>query len=175
MSRTLAWSSLVLVLTACGGPDVAAPTERLWISTVPTSAKQEISAFVTTRSRDDRFIGAFFHGSALRGHHDVFSWVADGRDAAKLTFLQDGKTQKVRFESCKPSRGFDYCLIVHGDPTGARQYQSRKRWSVRRPGKRALELVSVPETLAVLAEDDDELAAALVLEAPDEIPATDDP
>lgn len=152
---------LVLACAACGGGDTASPTERLWVSTVPTSAKQEISAFITTRTRDDKYIGAFFHGSALRGRHDVFSWVADGRDAAKLTFLQDGKTSRVRFETCKPSRGFDMCLIVHGDPTGAKQYQSRKRWNVRRPGKRALAAMDVPLTMAELAEHDDELAAEL--------------
>lgn len=154
---------LVLASAACGGGDASTPTERLWVSTVPTSAKQEISAFITTRTRDDKYIGAFFRGSALRGQHDVFSWVADGRDAAKLTFLQDGSTRRVRFESCKPSRGFDLCLIVHGDPTGAKQYQSRKRWNVRRPGKRALAAMDVPLTMAELAEHDAELAAELAV------------
>ena len=152
-------------LSACGsGPSPGTPTERLWVSGVPTSAKAEISAFVTTRQsggqNGGKFLGAFFHGSALRGHHDVFEWVEDGKDAAKLKFLQDGSTRRVRFENCEPTRGFDYCMIVHGDPTGAKKYQSRKRWIVRRPGKREIEPTVVMDVIAELAEDDEELQAA---------------
>lgn len=167
MSPALRWS-VVLVSTAlaaaigCGsGPSPGTPTERLWVSGVPTSAKAEISAFVTTRQGSGKFLGAFFHGSALRGHHDVFEWTDDGKDAAKLKFLQDGKQRRLRFETCEPTRGFDYCMIVHGDPTGAKTYQSRKRWIVRRPGrKRDVEPAMVLEVMAELAEDDEELQAA---------------
>ncbi|HET6584593.1 MAG TPA: hypothetical protein VFG69_14140 [Nannocystaceae bacterium] len=150
-----------LAASACGGgPSAGAPTERLWVSGVPTSAKAELSAFVTTRQGSGKFLGAFFHGSALRGHHDVFEWVEDGKDAAKLKFLQDGSTRRLRFETCEPTRGFDYCMIVKGDPTGAERYQSRKRWIVRRPGRGKIEPAMVLDAIAELSEDDEDLAAA---------------
>lgn len=166
-------SSVVLALTALaaavgcgGGSSPATPTERLWVSGVPTSAKAEISAFVTTRQSGAKFLGAFFHGSALRGHHDVFEWVEDGKDAAKLKFLQDGKTRRVWFETCTPTTGFDHCMIVHGDPTGAKTYQSRKRWVVRRPGKRDIGPNMVLDAIAELATDDEELQAAFATDEP---------
>lgn len=165
-------SSVVLAFlalsAACGGgSSPATPTERLWVSGVPTSPKAEISAFVTTRQSGGKFLGAFFHGSALRGQHDVFEWYEDGKDAARLVFLQDGRERAVRFESCTPTTGFDHCLIVHGDPTGAVKYQSRKRWVVRRPGKKAIEPTMVLDAIETLAEDDEDLQAAFsTAEAP---------
>lgn len=156
-----------LVAAACGGSGVASPTERLWVSAVPTSTKQELSAFVTTRTGEGKYLGAFFHGSALRGTHDVFEWKDDGKDAARLKFLQDGKTARLRFETCTPSRGFDHCLLVHGDPTGANKYQSRKRWTIRRPGKKTVDAVMIPQLLMELAEDDEELEAALAIDDAD--------
>lgn len=159
--------SVILLAGACGGSGVASPTERLWVSAVPTSTKQELSAFVTTRTGDGKYLGAFFHGSALRGNHDVFSYKDDGKGGAVLEFLQDGRLAKVRFETCEPSRGFDYCLIVHGDPTGAKRYQSRKRWTVRRPGKKAIDALLVPLIVSELAEDDEDLAAAVTIDGAD--------
>lgn len=149
----------LLVAAACGGSDAATPTDRLWVSAVPTSAKQELSAFVTSRTSEGKYVGAFFRGSALRGSHDVFEWKDDGKSGATLRFLQDGKQAKIRFETCTPTRGFDHCLLVHGDPTGAKKYQSRKRWNLRR-GKKAA-MLSIPVLFEELAEDDEELAAAL--------------
>lgn len=149
----------LLVAAGCGGSDAATPTDRLWVSAVPTSAKQELSAFVTTRTSEGKYVGAFFHGSALRGSHDVFEWKDDGKTGAILRFLQDGKQTKLRFETCTPTRGFDHCLIVNGDPTGAKKYQSRKRWNLRRGKKSAV--MSIPALFEELAEDDEDLAAAL--------------
>lgn len=159
-ARVLVWNFGLFAVAGCGGSDTATPTDRLWVSAVPTSAKQELSAFVTTRTSEGKYVGAFFHGSALRGSHDVFEWKDSGKDAATLRFLQDGRQTKVRFETCSPSRGFDFCLLVHGDPTGAKKYQSRKRWNVRR-GKKAA-ILSIPAMFEDLAEDDEELARALV-------------
>ena len=164
-SVVLVFAGLV-VASGCGGSGPATPTERLWVSGVPTSAKAEISAFVTTRQSGGKFLGAFFQGSALRGQHDVFEWVDDGKDAAKLKFLQDGKTRRVWFETCAPTTGFDYCMIVHGDPKGAKTYQSRKRWVVRRPGKRDVEPTIVLDVISELAEDDEELQAAFSTDEP---------
>jgi hypothetical protein len=152
-----------LLCAGCGSSDPT-PTERLWISGVPSNAKAPISAFVTTRTGDGKYIGAFFQGSALRGSHDVFEWRADGKDAAKLRFLQDGTSMRVRFETCPKKPGFDFCLIVRGDKGSEQRYYSRKRWNVRRPGKKQeLGAVMVPELIGELAEDDDELQAALEL------------
>lgn len=159
-SVVLAFLALVAAAACGGGSSPATPTERLWVSGVPTSPKAEISAFVTTRQSGGKFLGAFFHGSALRGHHDVFEWHEDGKNGAHLVFLQDGKERDVRFETCTPTTGFDHCLIVHGDPTGAGKYQSRKRWVVRRPGKKDVEPTMVLDAIEALAEDDEDLQAA---------------
>jgi hypothetical protein len=147
----------------CGGSSEAAATERLWVSAVPTSPKANLTAFLTTRTSDGKYIGAFFKGSLYRGGHDVFQWNAQSKNAATVKFLQDGQTARLRFESCKPSRGFDYCLVVHGDPTGAGRYQSRKRWAVRRPGKKdAIASTMVLDAMTELAAADDELRAAFL-------------
>lgn len=154
-------------LAACGSSD-ASPTERLWISGVPSKATEPMSAFVTTRTGEGKYIGAFFQGSAYRGTHDVFEWRSDGKDAAKLKFLQDGSSMRVRFGSCEPKRGFDFCLSVKGDKGGEQRYYSRKRWNVRRPGKKKeLLAIDVPNVIAELAEDDEELQVALELPAAD--------
>jgi hypothetical protein len=89
----------------------------------------------------------------------VFQWNAQAKDAATVKFLQDGRTVRLRFETCTPSRGFDHCIIVHGDPTGAERYQSRKRWVVRRPGKKAFSPAAVVEAFSELVDDDRELQA----------------
>jgi hypothetical protein len=151
-------------IAGCGGGSSAEATERLWVSSVPTNPKARTTAFLTTRTSDGKYIGAFFQGSLYRGGHDVFRWKAQAKNAATVEFLQDGQTARLKFEECKPSRGFDYCIIVHGDPTGAGKYQSRKRWAVRRPGKKTASVGFLVETMSELAEDDDELAAAFLNE-----------
>ncbi|MEM7159528.1 MAG: hypothetical protein AAF799_42205 [Myxococcota bacterium] len=156
------------VVTGCGGDGTATATERLWISNVPTDPKIPMTAFLTMRS-GDRFLGAFFQGSLLRGHHDVFHWTPGAKNKAEVEFLQDGRKVQLRLETCKPTRGFDHCLDVHGDPTGTVRYQSRKRWVVRRPGKKVAALGMVTEAMSELAEDDAELAA--VFEAAAEVTA----
>lgn len=151
----------VVTMAGCGGSE-ATVTERLWISAIPKSPKTPITAFATMATDGDKFFGAFFSGTLLRGGHDVFEWRPDGNDRASLKFLQDGKKTKIRIETCKPTTGFDHCVIVHNDPTGAGRYQSRKRWVVRRPGRRkAVAGTFVLDVLEQLAEDDEELADAL--------------
>lgn len=152
----------VVAAMGCGGGQAVTPTERLWISGVPTDPKAELTAFVTMRTSEDRYLGAFFQGTLYRGGHDVFEWTPTAKDRASLQFMQDGRKTAVRLESCKPSTGFDHCILVHGDPTGTTRYQSRKRWVVRRPGrKRDAATGLVPQVMVELAEDDAELAAAL--------------
>lgn len=151
-------SLVALGLAGCGSKDNATAAERLWISAVPTSPKQPISAFLATKAKDGKYIGAFFTGSLYRGGHDVFTW-SPRSGGADVVFLQDGSKARLRFESCKPSKGFDHCLIVKGDPTGTGRYQSRKRWSVRRGKGEANPSQLIPQTIAELAQDDEDLRA----------------
>jgi hypothetical protein len=148
------------LLLGCGGGADATATERLWVSGVPTNPKERLTAFITTRTGNDKYLGAFFNGSLYRGGHDVFEWVADGKDSAHLKFMQDGRAVKLRIEKCEPSRGFDHCIRLKGDPMGIERYQSRKRWVVRRPGKkRDIAEGLVTQTILDLAEDDEDLRA----------------
>lgn len=149
------------VSAGCSGGS-ATPTERLWVSSIPTGAKQSITAFLTMSTDEDRYLGAFFRGTLLRGGHDVFTWKSSGEDSARLHFLQDDMTYDLTLRECKPRERFDYCLEVLGDPTGTVVYHSRKRWVVRRPGrKRDAATGLVMGAIFELAEDDPELAAAL--------------
>lgn len=157
-------SLLALGVAGCGGKGEATAAERLWVSTVPTSPKQPVSAFLATKAKDGKYIGAFFSGSLYRGGYDVFTW-APRSGGADVTFLQDGSQVRLRFETCKPSKGFDHCLLVKGDPTGAGRYQSRKRWTVRRGASDLpspqLAPVTIAQMVGELAEDDEELQALL--------------
>ena len=158
-ASALAFTVLVTI-AGCGGGGEATATERLWVSGIPTNPKTSITAFATTRHGDAKYLGAFFSGTLLRGGHDVFEWHERGKGRAELQFLQDGTKASVRLETCKPSTGFDHCLLVHGDPTGTVRYQSRKRWVVKRPG-RGKSAAPVMDALLDLAADDDDLRAWL--------------
>lgn len=163
--RALAPSILVctvfsLLVSGCGG-GTATATERLWISGLPKTPRAPITAFATTRTGDGKYLGAFFQGTALRGGHNVFEWTSQGSDRAELKFLQDDTTAKISWTTCAPTTGFDYCLEMKGDPTGTRRYQSRKRWVVKRPGKRKGASAMVLDAMVELGEDDEELAALL--------------
>jgi len=143
------------LLVGCRDGGTPTATERLWVTALPKSPKTTISAFFTTKGPRGRYVGAFFKGSMYRGGHDVFEWTVDGTDTARLRFMQDGSVRKIRLEPCKPSVGFDYCMLVHGDPTGAKRYQSRKRWALRRGAQ------DVRSALAQLADEDPELRDAI--------------
>ncbi|MCX4247216.1 hypothetical protein [Paraliomyxa miuraensis] len=162
----VALGSAGLVAGCKGG--AATPTERLWVSGVPTSPKAPLTAFVTMRSENkgEGYLGAFYQGSLLRGGHEVFEWKDTGKDRASVRFLQDDVEVKLTLSPCNPSTGFDYCLELRGDSPYARRYQSRKRWIVRRPGRtRDAAAGLVTHAMLELADDDDELAQALDLAA----------
>lgn len=166
-SPCVAILGVALLAVGCEGGQAGSPTERLWVSGLPSNPKAPITAFATTRTSSDKYIGAFFQGSMLRGGHDVFEWRSEGQDAATLKFLQDGETRRVRFETCKPTRGFDYCIVLHGDPTGTGRYQSRKRWTVRRPGRRRdAGATLVTDVMFELSEDDGQLRVAFEATGP---------
>jgi len=150
--------------SACGGGGEATATERLWVSAVPTNPKMPITAFATTR-HGDAYLGAFFSGTALRGSHDTFRWRPTGKARAELEFLQDGAKVDLQLDTCKPTTGFDHCLLVLGDPTGAVRYQSRKRWVVKRPGRRK-STAMVLDALSELATDDADVSLWLSTDEP---------
>jgi hypothetical protein len=115
-----------------------------------------------SEGKGDGYLGAFFQGSLFRGGHDVFEWKDTGKDQARVRFLQDGVELDLSLSPCKPATGFDYCLELRGNSPYARKYQSRKRWVVRRPGrKRDAATGLVTQAMLELADDDDELAQAL--------------
>ena len=148
-------------VAGCGSSGPAEATERLWISALPTKHTEQFAAFVTARS-GDHYLGTFYRGSFLRGSHDAFKWSDRGKGRARVELLQDGKKLDLTFKPCEPIKPFDHCIVVESDRTGPEKYYSRKRWVVRRPGKRDLLGSSLFDAaLFELAEDDDELAAAL--------------
>lgn len=154
-------ASLGVGAAGCGGGGSAEVTERLWVTDLPTSPKEEFSAFLTARSGDD-YVGSFYRGSLLRGTHDAFKWRAKGKDRADVVLLQDDKKLELRLKPCEAVKPFDHCIVVESARTGATKYYSRKRWVVRRPGKRKdVGSGLFDATLFELAEDDDELAAVL--------------
>ena len=145
----------------CGGGGPAEVTERLWVTDLPTSPKEDFSAFLTARSGDD-YVGSFYRGSLLRGTHDAFKWQDKGKGRADIVLLQDEKKLALTLKPCEAVKPFDHCVVVESARTGATKYYSRKRWVVRRPGKRK-DVASglLDATLVELAEDDEELAAVL--------------
>ena len=151
---------------SCGGSGKVAVTERLWISDFPTKPTSTLSAFATTRGTGGKFVGGFYRGSLYRGEHDAVEWVSEGANVAKLRFLQDGARIRLEFERCEPTRGFDYCIVVKGDPYGTRRYQSRKRWAVKRRGKRDSVFDLMPDALFDVAYDDSDFQAWIRDEQP---------
>jgi hypothetical protein len=140
----------------CRDPGPGTATDRLWISELPTSPRKPITAFLVTRTHGARLAGAFFQGSAFRGEHDLFEWQPKAQGRATIRFFQDDEVTSVRFETCKPSHGFDHCIVLHGDPKGVERYQSRRRWVVRGPRRGALPTVTA--ALDELVPGDPELA-----------------
>ena len=137
-------------LTGCFGRPTEGVTNRLWVSEMPKGPRHAVTSFVVSDVRGKR-VGAFLRGSAYRGAHDAFVWVGDDAKA-EIRMLQDGVAHRVRIERCKPSRGFDRCIVVHGDPAGVGRYESRKRWSFRERGE-----LDAREVLVELGERDPDL------------------
>ena len=151
-------AALTTLSAGCGGSKPAPATERLWVSSLPTSPKAPFTAFVTARASDDRYYGSFYHGSMLRGGHDAFRWLPADDHHARLVFLQDESERTLRLTACEPTSGFDLCVQVRGGPYGVERYQSRKRWVVGRKARGALE---ARDAMALLADEDPDLTAAM--------------
>lgn len=136
---------------------------RLWLSQVPKKAADTVGALVVFRVEGRRQYGALYRGSALRGGFELFEWLPGEGGHGKLRLLQDGKSVKIRTETCEPDAGFHGCVLLHGDPTGVVRYQTRRRWGLTpRAGLAGLDVAA---ELRALAEADAELAA---LDMPDE-------
>lgn len=155
--RRASFGLLVGLGVGCGGPPPPDVTERLWVSELPTGPRQPISAFVISEVRG-RKLGVFLHGSVYRGSHDLFRWSGEDQGTGRLELLQDGAVYEVRTEGCTPDRGFDHCLLLHGDPTGVVRYQSRKRWALRKGDAPPAELAVAVDRLA---DDDADLRRLL--------------
>jgi len=152
---------LTLLAGACGESGESVPIhDRLWLTAVPKTPKDEVSAFLILRASEAQQYGFLFKGSLLRGSYDTFQWAPDGDERAKLTTVQDGRVHKIRVETCEPTAGFHYCVQLHGDPQGTVRYQSRKRWGLGRPKAKLLGFDLAGE-LNALAAEDGELATAL--------------
>lgn len=147
------------LLPACGSPPPADVTERLWVSSMPGSARESVHAFAITEVRKKQ-VGVFYRGSVYRGTHDAFSWAPNRKnDGGKLTMLQDGRAYEVSVGACEPSKGFDHCMLLQGDPTGVVRYESRKRWALKKGRKK--KAADVPSIVMELSAEDDELEALL--------------
>lgn len=151
-----------LAAAGCGGgPEVAVPVhDRLWLTAVPKKLTDEVGAFIIIRASETKQYGFLFKGSMYRGAYDTFHWAPDGEDRAKLRTVQDDKVHKIRLENCEPDPGFQYCVLLHGDPQGVERYQSRKRWGIGRPKAKLLGF-DLAAALHGLAAEDEELAAAV--------------
>jgi hypothetical protein len=142
-------------LSGCGKPPPANITERLWVSELPTSPKKDIAGFVISEVKGKK-LGVFYRGSVYRGAHDMFRWTGEKQGKGRMELLQDGSVYRIRTEPCEPSKGFDHCILMHGDPTGKVRYQSRKRWAVKKKGAESLDFDVV---VSDLADEDEELSA----------------
>jgi hypothetical protein len=158
-----------LAASGCGGDgEAAGPVhDRLWLTKVPKKLTDEVGAFLVVRASESKQYGFLFKGSLYRGSYDTFHWAPEGEDRAKLRTVQDDKVHDVRIEACEPDAGFQYCMLVHGDPQGVERYQSRKGWGLGKPNKlkpgASFDLAS--ELRALAAEDEDVAAVLDALES----------
>jgi len=154
--------SLLAPMSACGGGDAAdVPIhDRLWLTAIPKKTTDTVGALMIVRASESRQYGGIFKGSLWRGVYDSFHWQPEGEHRAHMRMLQDDKVFKVRTEPCEPTTGFHYCVLVHGDPQGEVRYQSRRLWGLTRP-KATAQAFDLAAELAVLAEQDEELAGVL--------------
>ncbi|EDM78855.1 DNA gyrase subunit B [Plesiocystis pacifica SIR-1] len=151
-------TSLGLV-SGCNNKAPAKLTDRLWVSEMPLGPRDQVDAMVITEVAK-RSAGSFYHGSVYQGSYDSFTWKQKGKDRGVVHMLQAQRSYEVRTRDCKPTRGFDLCVELVGDPTGVKRYQSRKRWAIPRRGKGA-QALDVQSLFIELAEEDAELEALL--------------
>jgi hypothetical protein len=155
----------VTSLAACRGGDGAALSvpNRLWLSQVPKKANDTVGALVIFKIDGRKQYGALYRGSALRGAFELFEWQPGEDGHGRMRLLQDGKSVKIRTETCEPDAGFHGCVLLHGDPTGVVRYQSRRRWGLT--PRAGIAGIDVAGEIRALAAADEELAA---LDLPDE-------
>ena len=153
-----------LAVSACGDDkEAAGPVhDRLWLTKIPKSLTDEVGAFVVLRASESKQYGFLFKGSMYRGSYDTFHWAPEGEDRARLRTVQDNKVHNVRIEACEPDDGYQYCMLVHGDPQGVERYQSRKLWGLGQPNKlKPGAVFDLASELRALAAEDAEVATAL--------------
>ncbi|TPV94802.1 MAG: hypothetical protein B7733_13395 [Myxococcales bacterium FL481] len=128
LTLTLFGLSALAVGCSCNGGPTAGFSGRLWVSGLPSSSKAPIHALAFRQG--DAPYGLLYQGTLYRGTHDVARWRANGPARGTLTLLADDTKYRVRIETCKPTRGFDHCMVVHGGPWQVERFQSRKRWGI---------------------------------------------
>jgi hypothetical protein len=156
-------AAVALIATTSLGCSKKPPSEvadRLWVAEMPSGPRDRVDAFVLTEI-GKRSVGSYYHGSLYRGTHDSFMWTTKAKDRGVIRMLQDERDYEVRIETCKPDKGFDQCILLRGDPKQIVRYQSRKRWAIPRRG---VESLDIPALMVEIADDDDELEAALELD-----------
>lgn len=117
----------------CRGESSDAVVDRLWISELPRSARANFVAFALS-SQKGRSFGLLHEGSVYRGSHRAFAWKQLAPGKFELQWLQEQRKARVVAEKCRPSAGFDHCVVMRGLGFGATRFQSRKRWRLRLKG-----------------------------------------
>jgi hypothetical protein len=139
----------LLLSTACGGAPTSDLTDRLWVSSVPKGPRESTHAFAMTKVRG-RQLGSFYSGSIYAGKHQMFAFESRARGRGRITLLQENRAHEVTVTTCQPTRGFDFCILLEGDPTNTVRYQSRKRWTIpRRRSDAAPDPAELLETFAL--------------------------
>lgn len=154
--------ALIAGSVGCGQGGEMKLENRLWINRLPSSPKANVAAMMILDDRVGHQFGSFYRGSLYRGNHDLFAWSRQGTSKGQIRQLQTGKKFKVSYESCRPDAGFDYCIILQGDPSKIRRYQSRKNWKLGKEKSRgsrsfydALKGLDDAEISALLSFDED--------------------
>ncbi len=133
--------------------------DRLWLSAVPHSIRDNVGALLIVRASATKQYGSLSHGSVLQGRYATLQWIPGDDGHGQMRLLQDNKATDVRITNCTPSDGFDYCIVIHGDPQGVGRYESRRLWGLRKPHKSIT--FNVAQAIAEVAEQDPELAALM--------------
>ncbi len=156
---TLALALVGLLSAGCGGQKDESIAGRLWVDHLPNDARDEVVSLMIVDVKG-RAVGVGHRGTAFRGSYFSFRWEQqDSRGT--MTMLQDGREFRVAIESCTPDEGFDYCVDLHGDPSGATRYQSRKRWGIRSVPVSTNPAAIWPAVVEALSADDEALVPML--------------
>jgi hypothetical protein len=94
---------------------------RPWLDRYPEKSRDEIDLLIFFGSG----FGLYEHGSRWRATLEFFEFERQG-NAVELTFFQDNKRHKTRFNvvECHDDDNFDLCLDFDSSPRGPKRYRS---------------------------------------------------